>query len=1021
MFNKLLISSPNNGGLFYIDGQVCIKLDSLSSTGISYSEGTLLRALQPDILNIYLDNEFTTFRGCFSFKDIHDVLLFDNFYYIVSTQENKIFKLSKEGEISKIWSFPGGEDSLHINCLGVWNKRVVFSAFGEFTSPRGYKGLSEKAGFVQDLLSGVKLISGLSQPHSLCQLGENLLVANSEKMELLEFSPNGTQLRSLGFNGYTRGICVTDNNIYLGLSSSRNIDFQGIEKAIVVSLDKDSFREKNRLMIDAKEIYDIRFVEDKKRNLFSALSIEALREKESQMAELVKSLGERDDSLAERDQILAERDQMLAERDLQIYNTLQSNSWRLTKPLRYFRRQFSRVDLQFQLLIKTLVDIFFKSSFRTISFFAQIIIWLSRSFCCLVIPKDFSTQPINQYQYVPLISSSPLENKAARLICFYLPQYHPIPENDAWWGAGFTEWVGVKPANPIFEGHYQPHIPGELGYYSLLDSAVQYRQVELAKLYGISGFCFYFYWFAGKRLLDTPVRNYLDNSDLDFPFCLCWANENWTRRWDGRDNELLITQKHSVEDDMEFIKHISQYMRDPRYIRIDGKPLLLVYRPKLLPSAKDTAKRWRDWCRLNGVGEIHLTYTQSFETVDPREYGFDSAVEFPPNNSSPPDLTRQTKLWVEGFDGKIFDWRVFIDRSKSYKNPAYKLFRAVNPSWDNTARRKNSASIFAYSSPSGYQEWLLNAIIETKKRFRRSDEQVIFINAWNEWAEGAHLEPDQKYGYAYLEATRLAQVRAMQSLREEKEKLAIIIHAFYPDLLDEIIFSLPTKFKKIGTLFVSTTPENYQNVREILKGHQIPYQIFVFENLGRDVLPFLKILPIVKQAGYDFILKLHTKKSSHRMDGHVWRNDLYEKLLNESFANQVFNYLSLNHSIGIIGPEGYVVDLSNYWGMNQHKVEFIGRRLGLDHLDIKKLNFVAGTMFFARFSAFEPLLNLALSDEDFELETGQLDGTMAHAIERALALSAYSLGLDVVSSGFVVKKVFSHFNLESFYKPKRSS
>jgi hypothetical protein len=251
---------------------------------------------------------------------------------------------------------------------------VVFSAFGEFTSPRGYKGLSEKAGFVQDLLSGVKLISGLSQPHSLCQLGENLLVANSEKMELLEFSPSGTQLRSFGFNGYTRGICVTDNNIYLGLSSSRNIDFQGIEKAIVVSLDKESFREKNRLMIDAKEIYDIRFVEDKKHNLFSALSIEALREKESQMAELVKSLGERDDSLAElvkslgeRDLKISERDLKLSERDLKIdilrvalddgNNKIReiylSRSWRLTFIFRFFGSYFRLFMLVYKNLLST--------------------------------------------------------------------------------------------------------------------------------------------------------------------------------------------------------------------------------------------------------------------------------------------------------------------------------------------------------------------------------------------------------------------------------------------------------------------------------------------------------------------------------------------------------------------------------------------------------------------------------------------------------------------------------------------
>lgn len=358
--------------------------------------------------------------------------------------------------------------------------------------------------------------------------------------------------------------------------------------------------------------------------------------------------------------------------------------------------------------------------------------------------------------YVPLRDKNSPISQPVKLICFYLPQFHSIAENDRWWGQGFTEWTNVRPARPQFENHYQPRVPGELGYYDLSDPAVQHRQVALAKTYGIGGFCFYVYWFGGKRLLETPVENYRVDKNLDLPFCLCWANENWSRRWDGLENEVLIAQKYSARDDLAFIAWVADYFKDERYLRINGKPLLLVYRPNLLPSAKQTAQRWRNWCRRNGVGEIYLAYTQSFEAVDPARFGFDAAVEFPPNNSMPPDITCRIKSLNGSFAGRVFDWRVFIERSRRYRKPAYTLFRGVCPSWDNTARRKDHGTIFLNSSPKGYCHWLRNAIEDTCRRFNNPDERLVFINAWNEWAESAYLEPDQRYGYAYLEATRKA-------------------------------------------------------------------------------------------------------------------------------------------------------------------------------------------------------------------------------------------------------------------------
>lgn len=395
------------------------------------------------------------------------------------------------------------------------------------------------------------------------------------------------------------------------------------------------------------------------------------------------------------------------------------------------------------------------------------------------LPKPYnSIYTVEPVEYIPrLPADTTAVKKSVRTICFYLPQFHAIPENDKWWGEGFTEWTNVKPAKPQFEGHYQPHIPhDDIGYYNLLDKTTQEKQIELAKQYGIEGFCYYLYWFSGQRLLEKPLDNMLADPTLDFPFCVCWANENWSRRWDGLDQDLLMVQNYSDEDDIAFINNIAKYLRDPRYITIDNKPLLLVYRPNLFPDMKATTKRWRDWCRTNGIGEIYLAYPQSFECVNPAEYDFDAAIEFPPNNSNPPAITSFVEPIVEDFKTTVYDWRAFVERSDAYTDPGYKLFRSATPSWDNTARKKNKGTVFHNSCPKLFQKYLENAFSETIHRQENPDERLVFINAWNEWAEGAHLEPDEKYGYAWIQAVR----NAHESIDKKKKKILIVSHDAHP-------------------------------------------------------------------------------------------------------------------------------------------------------------------------------------------------------------------------------------------------
>lgn len=382
--------------------------------------------------------------------------------------------------------------------------------------------------------------------------------------------------------------------------------------------------------------------------------------------------------------------------------------------------------------------------------------------------------------YVPLLDADPPASLPVRLIAFYLPQFHAIPENDDWWGKGFTEWAKVKPSLPLFVGHEQPHVPGELGYYTLDGSEVPQRQIELARRYGLSGFCFYYYWFGGKQLLERPVEHYLQDSSLDFPYCLCWANENWSRRWDGREQDLLMSQQHNATDDIAFIENISRFLRDPRYLRINGRPLLLLYRPSLMDSAKDTAERWRDWCRKNGVGEIYLAYPQAFDSVDPAKFGFDAAIEFPPYKAGSPNISAP----VEALDGVdvpfVFDWQAVAKRSRQYQETPYTLLRSVCPAWDNTARKGSRGAVFSGSSPTRYQHWLADAVAETCRAQQNTEERLVFVNAWNEWAEGAHLEPDLQHGYAYLQATRNA-LTGETFVPDGKQRIALVSHDAQPN------------------------------------------------------------------------------------------------------------------------------------------------------------------------------------------------------------------------------------------------
>ena len=317
-----------------------------------------------------------------------------------------------------------------------------------------------------------------------------------------------------------------------------------------------------------------------------------------------------------------------------------------------------------------------------------------------------------------------------RTIAFYLPQFHTFAENDEWWGEGFTDWVNVRRAEPAFQDHDHPRKAGELEEYDLSDVTVMHRQADLAREHDVDAFCFYYYWFAGKRLLEKPLDQYLD-SGPDFPFCISWANENWSRRWDGKDKESLIRQDYTADFAAEVFKDFLPYLRDPRYLRVDGAAVLLVHRADHLPDGIDYGQIWRNLAAASGVGPIHIVAAETHPGVEPAHFGFDAVAEFPPVGSN--TLAAAQLLPPRGlsprFRGRLMSYKRLAKRFMARPATEFPRYRGVVPGWDNTARRQEAATIYVGDSPFEYQKWLTHA--RTFESRARGKNGLVFVNAWN--------------------------------------------------------------------------------------------------------------------------------------------------------------------------------------------------------------------------------------------------------------------------------------------------
>ena len=473
-----------------------------------------------------------------------------------------------------------------------------------------------------------------------------------------------------------------------------------------------------------------------------------------------------------------------------------SRSWKITRPLRFLVRWLNSLKTQ-----KEPKDL--NSAVHPVATNVDIkeeLIRSSASFDALS-GQEPSTQSRN------------FKEDKATLVAFYLPQYHVIPENSEWWGAGFTEWTNVVKGRQNFDGHYQPHLPRELGFYDLSNVDVIRKQAEMAKLYGVGAFCFYYYWFSGRRILEAPIDNFL-RSDIDMPYCLCWANENWTRTWDGDSRGVLLEQKYLESDPKEFIESVLPHFADSRYLKVDGKPMLVVYRAKDIPSTEKVFRIWRKAVHAAGFPDLHIVVVDFYDIARPDEVGADALVEFPPHKFNGPGLAPDELPIIinSEFSGGIIDYAKIIAQSANRPVPDFTLYRGIMPSWDNTPRRQNNPTIAYGASPKLFGYWLKYVRAYTREVISGRPDNFIFINAWNEWGEGCHLEPDQKFGLKYLDEVKSSSFFDASSAGSDKAR-------------DDLITAASASIQMRHSYLKESTLEIEQRLRSTLKPNAIAQKI----------------------------------------------------------------------------------------------------------------------------------------------------------------------------------------------------
>lgn len=515
---------------------------------------------------------------------------------------------------------------------------------------------------------------------------------------------------------------------------------------------------------------------------------------------------------------------------------------------------------------------------------------------------------------IQILDTSSLET-VPLIFAYYLPQFHAIPENDRFWGKGFTEWRQITRAISRFPGHYQPRIPRDLGFYDLGDPTILFKQAELAKSAGINAFCYYYYWFNGTRVLEKPLDNHI-SSDVDMPLMIMWANENWTKTWDGTESDVLLRQDYKEEDEEFLLSDLAKYFLDSRYVKINGRPLFFIYNPNHIPDAPNTIARWRKkLLHSHGIDPL-IFMAQAFESVDPRPFGLDGAIEFPPHKLATPHPGRVTlDAYSTDFKGRVISYDDFVETSLGEPLPDFPLIKTIVPSWDNDARRPGRGLTLENATPSKYEAWL-KALIEQALDNPIDGVPLVAVNAWNEWAEAAYLEPDIYYGGAYLNATARALTSAVKEYvplaqREQLHPVSVIMpcynHARF--LSDRIASVVNQTVPPAEIIFLddASTDDSVAVARKLLKNSGIPYRIEVNKKNSGNV--FKQWLKGIKRAKNDIVWIAETDDSADLQ---------FLKNIMPSFNNDRIR--GAYGQIKCIDPDGNIRnDIDNYYnGMKYH-------------------------------------------------------------------------------------------------------